>query len=61
MKISIVIPTYNNLKYLKFTIDSIINNSKYEHEIVLHINEGTDGTLDFAKQKKLNLVIAIQI
>ena len=53
MKLSIVIPTYNNLKYLKFTIDSIINNSKYEHEIVLHINEGTDGTLDFAKQKKI--------
>ena len=53
MKLSIVIPTYNNLRYLKFTIDSIINNSKYEHEIVLHINEGTDGTLDYANQKNI--------
>ena len=53
MKLSIVIPTYNNLEYLKFTIDSIIKNSKYEHEIVLHINEGTDGTLDYANQKKI--------
>ena len=53
MKLSIVIPTYNNLRYLKFTIDSIIKNSKYEHEIVLHINEGTDGTLDYANQKNI--------
>ena len=53
MKLSIVIPTYNNLKYLKCTIESIIKNSKYEHEIVLHINEGIDGTLDYASQKNI--------
>ena len=51
MKLSIVIPTYNNLEYLKFTIESILKNSKYKHEIVLHINEGIDGTLDYANQK----------
>ena len=54
MKLSIVIPTYNNLEYLKFTIDSIVKNSKYEHEIVLHINEGIDGTLDYANQKNIS-------
>ena len=49
--ISITIPTYNNLEYLKFTIDSIKkNSSKNNFEILLHINEGSDGTLDFAKQ-----------
>ena len=53
MKLSIVIPTYNNLEYLKSTMESIIKNSKYEHEIILHINEGTDGTLDYAKQKNM--------
>ena len=53
MKLSIVIPTYNNLEYLKFTIESISKNSKYKHEIVLHINEGTDGTLDYANQKNI--------
>ncbi len=53
MKLSIVIPTYNNLEYLKSTIESIIKNSKYEHEIILHINEGTDGTLNYAKQKNM--------
>ena len=51
--ISIIIPTYNNIKYLKICINSIKKNSKYNHEIILHINEGTDGTLEFAK--KLNI------
>jgi len=50
MKISIIIPTYNNLEYLKFFLLSIKDNSKYNHEIILHINDGTDGTLDFAKK-----------
>ena len=53
MKLSIIIPTYNNLEYLKFTINSILKNSKYDHEIILHINDGRDGTLDYAKQKKI--------
>ncbi len=48
MKISIIIPTYNNLSYLKFFIDSLKKNSFYSHEIVLHINDGSDGTLKYA-------------
>ena len=59
MKLSIVIPTYNNLEYLKSTMESIIKNSKYEHEIVLHINEGIDGTLDYANQKGIDYVVII--
>ena len=41
MKFSIVIPTYNNFNYLKLCIDSIIKNSFFNHEIIIHIN-GTD-------------------
>ena len=48
--ISIVIPTYNNFKYLKLCIDSIKKNSKYSHKIILHINDGSDGTLNYAKK-----------
>ena len=47
--ISIVIPTYNNLDYLKLCINSIKKNSSYNHEIIIHINDGSDGTLDFIK------------
>ncbi len=46
---SIVIPTFNNLDYLKLCLNSIKKNSKYEHEIIIHINEGIDGTLEFIK------------
>ena len=45
--ISIVIPTFNNLDYLKLCLRSIKQNSSYHHEIILHINDGSDGTLDF--------------
>jgi len=48
MKFSIIIPTYNNLNYLTFLINSLKKNSSFDHEIVLHINDGSDGTLDYA-------------
>ena len=47
---SIIIPTFNNLNYLKICIDSIKKNSKYNHEIILHVNNGSDGTLDYVKK-----------
>jgi glycosyltransferase involved in cell wall biosynthesis len=51
--ISIIIPTFNNLEYLELCIKSIEKNSHFKNEILLHINEGTDGTIDYAKSKKL--------
>ena len=48
-KFSIVIPSWNNLAYLQLCIDSIRKNSMYTHEIIVHINEGVDGTLDWVK------------
>ena len=47
--ISIVIPTYNNLDYLKLCLKSLKKNSSFNHEIIIHINEGSDGTLDYIK------------
>ena len=46
---SIIIPTFNNLKYLQLCLESLQKNSKYNHEIIIHINEGIDGTLEFLK------------
>ena len=54
MTFSIIIPTYNNLKYLMLCLRSIKQNSKYDHEILLHINDGSDGTLNFAKENNFN-------
>ena len=50
---SILIPTWNNLDFLKLCINSIQKNSTYNHEILIHINEGTDGTLEWVKEQKL--------
>ncbi len=47
--ISIIIPTYNNLLYLRKCIESINKNSFYKNEILIHINEGTDGTIQYIK------------
>ena len=53
MKVSIIIPTFNNLDYLKLILQSIKINSEYEHEVIVHVNEGIDGTLDFIKKNKI--------
>ena len=54
---SIIIPTYNNLSYLQLCLRSIKQNSYRTHEIIVHVNDGSDGTLDFVKKKKLNILI----
>ncbi len=48
---SVLIPSWNNLPYLKFCIDSIHKNSFYKHQIIIHVNEGTDGTLEWVKKQ----------
>ena len=50
---SIIIPTFNNLEYFKLCLKSLQKNSKYNHEIIVHVNEGVDGTLDYVKKEKL--------
>ncbi len=50
---SIIIPTLNNLKYLKVCLNSLKKNSKYDHEIIPHVNIGSDGTLDFLKENNI--------
>jgi GT2 family glycosyltransferase len=50
---SIIIPTLNNLEYLKICINSINKNSKYKHEIIPHVNIGNDGTIEYLKEKNI--------
>ena len=50
---SIIIPTFNNIEYLKKCIDSIRKNSTYDHEIIPHVNEGSDGTIDYLKENNI--------
>lgn len=49
-RFSILIPTWNNLDFLKLCIRSIEQNSACEHEILIHVNDGSDGTLEWVRQ-----------
>ena len=51
---SIIIPTFNNLEYLKICLNSIKNNSKFDHQIIPHVNVGDDGTKDFLLSQKFD-------
>lgn len=53
-KFSILIPTWNNLPLLKLCVESIRKNSTFNHQIILHINENKDGTLDWAKKQRID-------
>lgn len=48
-RFSIIIPTWNNLELLQLCVASIKKNSRYQHQVIVHINEGVDGTLDWVK------------
>lgn len=50
-KFSILIPSWNNLDYLKLCITSIRKNSFFNHQIIVHVNEGSDGTLEWVKSE----------
>jgi len=47
---SILIPTWNNLELLKLCVESLHENSQVPHEIILHINDGSDGSLAWAQE-----------
>lgn len=48
-RFSIVIPTWNNLDYLKLCVHALRDHSSIEHEILVHVNDGADGTLDWVR------------
>ena len=50
---SIIIPSLNNLNYLKICINSLKKNSKFNHEIIVHVNIGNDGTIDYLKKNEI--------
>jgi len=51
---SIIIPTWNNLPYLQLCIKSILKNSQYSHQIIVHVNDGSDGTLEWVRSQGLD-------
>lgn len=48
-RFSILIPTWNNLPYLRLCVESIRKNSSFPHQLIIHVNEGKDGTLEWVE------------
>ncbi|MCB0755391.1 MAG: glycosyltransferase family 2 protein [Flavobacteriales bacterium] len=56
MRFSILIPTWNNLEFLKCCVASIRKNSSEEHEILVYVNEGADGTADWCRSEGIRFI-----
>ena len=54
---SVIIPTLNNLEYLRLCIKSLKKNSNYEHQIIPHVNIGEDGTADFLDKENIEYTL----
>lgn len=52
---TVLIPTWNNLPYLQVCVESIWKNTYSNIQIILIINEGKDGTIEWAMTKKEDL------
>ena len=57
-RFSIVIPTWNNLLFLQLCIHSIRQNSAFSHQIIVHVNEGLDGTLDWLRKEDVTVTFS---
>lgn len=50
MRFSVVIPVYNKEKYLKQTLDSVLNQTLYDYEVIIVDDCSTDGSVEIAKK-----------
>lgn len=57
---SILIPSWNNLDLLKLCVRSIRQNSSYSHQMIVHVNDGSDGTLDWVRAQQLDYTYSPQ-
>ena len=57
---SILIPNWNNLEMLKLCIESIRKNSSFTHQIIIHVNDGSDGTLEWLKTQEFSYSLSAE-
>ena len=60
MNLSIIIPTFQNFKYLELCINSLQKNSSYEHEIIIHVNGDDKETEEYILNKKIKFTKKIK-
>ena len=50
---SIIIPSLNNINYLKICINSLKKNSFFKNQIVVHLNVGNDGSIEYLDSENI--------
>ena len=50
-RFSILIPSWNNLPFLQLCLRSIERHSEARHQIIVHVNEGNDGTREWVRSQ----------
>lgn len=49
--LTILIPSWNNLAHLRLAVESIRAHSAEPHQIVVHVNDGSDGSLAWVREQ----------
>jgi glycosyltransferase involved in cell wall biosynthesis len=55
---SIIIPSWNNLPYLQLVVESLRRHSVYDHQIIVHVNDGADGSLDWVRREGIEHTVS---
>jgi len=56
MKVSVVIPVYNEEKYIKNCLDSLMNQTEKPDEIIISNNNSTDRTIEIVKNYNVKII-----
>ena len=54
--ITFCIPSKNNLRYLKPCIKSIQDNSYYPNQIIVYVDQDTDGTVEWLRENGIKFI-----
>jgi glycosyltransferase involved in cell wall biosynthesis len=60
MRFSILIPSWNNLALLKLCLSSVQKHSTFEHQVIVHVNDGSDGTLAWVREQGIPHTYSIE-
>lgn len=58
-KLSLIISSYNQLKRLKFCLQSALSQSYSNYEVILADDHSTDGTIEYVKQHFPTVIISL--
>ena len=61
MKVYCLIPTYNDGKFITYTLDSLRNQDYENYEVIIVDDGSTDNTSSIIKEYKKNMIKKIEL